>query len=312
MVYFAFGFYDFVQTNALVDLGFVGNNFTWSNHRYGRANIKERLDRGLANQGWMFLFPNSLISHFLVANSDHCPILLSTSGSYQNLHKPFRFEAFWTRDQASHSVVAEAWLVEVEGSPAFSLSRKWKKTKTALKSWNTLHFGHIQTQIKSLMARIGVIQSSTHSSSNAAREVILQKDLQEQLLREEVLWKQKSRELWLSCTDLNTKFFHAFTTCRRRYNSISCLFDNGVRFMGRENIGSLLVDHFKAHFTTTHPSFDEDFSVLVDRVIIDEENVALCVIPFEREIFMAITNLGLNKAPGPDGMTRLTKLIGLL
>jgi hypothetical protein len=29
-------FVDFMQTNALVDLGFVGNNFTWSNHRYGR------------------------------------------------------------------------------------------------------------------------------------------------------------------------------------------------------------------------------------------------------------------------------------
>jgi exonuclease III len=153
-------FVNFVQTNALVDLGFVGNNFTWSNHRHGRANIRERLDRGLANQGWVSLFPNSLINHFLAVNSDHCPILLSTTGTYQNLPKPFRFEAFWTCDQTSHSVVAESWLVEVEGSPAFSLSRKWKKTKTALKSWNTLHFGHIQTQIKSLMAQIGVIQSS--------------------------------------------------------------------------------------------------------------------------------------------------------
>jgi exonuclease III len=298
-------FVDFVNTNALVDLGFVGNNFTWSNHQNGRANIRERLDRGLANQGWVSLFPNSLINHLLAANSDHCPILLSTTGTYQNLPKPFRFEAFWTRDQASHSVVAEAWLVEVEGSPAFSLSRKWKKTKAALKSWNTLHFGHIQTNIKALMAQIGAIQASPHSSSNSAREVLLQKDLQEQLLREEVLWKQKSRELWLSCTDLNTKFFHASTACRRRYNSISCLFDNGIRIMGRENIGSLLVDHFKTRFTTTHPPLDDDLSTLVDRVITVDENVALCVIPSEEEIFLAITDLGLNKAPGPDGMTGL-------
>jgi hypothetical protein len=65
-------------------------------------------------------------------------------------------------------VVVEAWLVEVESSPSFLLSRKWKKIKAALKSWNTLYFGHIQTQIKSLMAQIGVIPSSPHYSTNAA------------------------------------------------------------------------------------------------------------------------------------------------
>jgi hypothetical protein len=126
-------FVDFVQSNALVDLVFVGNKFTWSNHRSGIANIRKRLDRGLANLGWVHLYPNSLINHLLASYTDHCPILLSSDGSYRNLPKPFRFEALWTREQSSHSVVAGAWLVEVEGSPAFSLSRKWKKTKDALK-----------------------------------------------------------------------------------------------------------------------------------------------------------------------------------
>ena len=103
--------------------------------------------------------------------------------------KLFCFEAFWTRDQSSHSVVVIAWLSEVEGSPAFSLSRKWKCTKSALKVWNQHHFGHNQHKIKVLMSDKGAIQSSPHSPVNAAREKILQAELQEQLLREEVLWK---------------------------------------------------------------------------------------------------------------------------
>lgn len=98
-----------------------------------------------------------------------------------------------------------------------------ENTKSALKYWNLHHFGHIQLKIKSLMSDINVIQSSPHSLSNAAKENVLHEALQEQLLREEVLWKQKSRELWLSCTDLNTKFFHASTVCQCRYNSISSL-----------------------------------------------------------------------------------------
>jgi hypothetical protein len=102
---------DFVQYNDLVDLGFFGNKFTCSNHCPSRANIRQWLDRGLAN---------------------HCPILLSTVGSYYNISRPFRFEAFWTRDKSSFSMVAEAGLAEAGGSPAFSLRRKWKNTKIAL------------------------------------------------------------------------------------------------------------------------------------------------------------------------------------
>jgi hypothetical protein len=125
-------------------------------------------------------------------------------------------------------------------------------------------------------------------------------------LREEVLWKQKSRELWLSCTDLNTQFFHASTACRRRYNSISCLLSvDGSSISGRENIGSYLVNHFSSLFSSTHPYFDTSFDDLVGNVIIVDENVQLCIIPEEGEIFSAISDLGLNKAPGSDGMTGL-------
>jgi hypothetical protein len=259
---------DFVNSNALVDLGFVGNRFTWSNHISGSANIRERLDRGFANQNWVHIFPNSLINHFPAIPSDHCPILLSTSGSYQNIPKPFRFEAFWIRDHSSLKVVANAWLVDVGGSPTFSLSRKWKNTKSALKYWNLHHFGHIQLKIKSLMSDINVIQSNPHSLSNAAKENVLQKALHEQLLREEVFWKQKSRELWLSCTDLNTKFFHAPTVCRRRYNSISSLkMLDGSRLCGRDNIGNFLVHHFQTLFITSNPCFNEGISDLVGEVI---------------------------------------------
>jgi hypothetical protein len=158
----------------------------------------------------------------------------------------------------------------------------------------------------SLMTQISDIQSSPHSSSSAAKEVVLQEALKEQLWREEILWKQKLRELWLSCTDLNTKFFHASTACHRRYNSISCLVSaDGSKIEGRDNIGAFLVNHFSSLFTSTQPAFDDNFSDLVDSVITDDENVSLCIILDEVEIFSAIKDLGLNKAHGPNGMTRL-------
>jgi hypothetical protein len=112
--------------------------------------------------------------------------------------------------------------------------------------------------------------------------------LQEQLLREEVLWKQKSHDLWLTGTDLNTKFFHASAACRRRYNFLSCLKDsNGHMICGRDNIGNFLVEHFNSRFTSTHPILDDNLSGLVETIITEEENVELCSIPFEKEIFFS-------------------------
>jgi hypothetical protein len=111
----------------------------------------------------------------------------------------------------------------IPGSAAFSVCRKWKATKGALKQWNFTHFGNIQGAIKQITADIDLIQSAPSSLANLDLENSLKLNLQEQLIREENLWQQKSRELWLTCKDLNTKFFHASTINRRRFNSVSML-----------------------------------------------------------------------------------------
>ena len=40
----------------------------------------------------------------------------------------------------------------------------------------------------------------------------LRKEINEVLIKEEVMWSQRSRALWMKCGDQNTKFFHATTT----------------------------------------------------------------------------------------------------
>ena len=42
-------FKNLIDHHGLVDLGFVGNPYTWFNNRQGLAVIKERLDRALAS-----------------------------------------------------------------------------------------------------------------------------------------------------------------------------------------------------------------------------------------------------------------------
>lgn len=51
------GFTTAVHDCGLSDLSFVGEKFTWERSRGKHNWIQERLDRGLANQGWQQLFP---------------------------------------------------------------------------------------------------------------------------------------------------------------------------------------------------------------------------------------------------------------
>lgn len=66
-----------------------------------------------------------------------------------------------------------------------------------------------------------------------------------------------------------------------------------------------MVNHFSNSFSTSHLVLDSSLSDLVDCVITEEENFSLCIILDEIEIFSAIIDLGLDKAPGLDGMTGL-------
>ena len=42
---------------SLMDLGFIGSEFTWSNNREDELLVRVRLDRGVASQTWQTLFP---------------------------------------------------------------------------------------------------------------------------------------------------------------------------------------------------------------------------------------------------------------
>lgn len=149
---------NFMTRNGLANLGFSGWKYTWSNKRLGARNIRERLDRGVANIAWTNLFPDARILHLPIHSSDHAPLELDTNKMTKPL-RTFKLEEFWTRDHGSLEVVKEVWSVTISGPPDYVLNQKLKAVKTALKIWNMQHFGHIQTKIKELNHQLSSIQN---------------------------------------------------------------------------------------------------------------------------------------------------------
>ncbi|KAM3692992.1 hypothetical protein ACJW31_08G131500 [Castanea mollissima] len=95
----------------LMDLGFQGGKFTWSNGRPGVEFVQERIDRACANQAWRDLFPRSRVIHLSSSYSDHIPILLAiqaTSKVYKKKNVPRKFEEKWASHPKCRQIIEQA------------------------------------------------------------------------------------------------------------------------------------------------------------------------------------------------------------
>lgn len=130
------GLRHFISTMEFIDLGYSGSKFTWSNKRPGLANIKERIDRGIANVPWRMTFPDAEVQYYQYVPSDHHLIILNSSGNETSVPKSFKFEIFWIREDSCFDVVAKALVVKVDGDADLILLKKIRATRFALRRWN--------------------------------------------------------------------------------------------------------------------------------------------------------------------------------
>lgn len=74
-------FNSMMQYTGLVDMGFCGTPYTWTNKREGDQRISERLDRAIANSAFIGQYPNLRVTHKLLLGSDHGPLVIQMDPS---------------------------------------------------------------------------------------------------------------------------------------------------------------------------------------------------------------------------------------
>lgn len=189
-------FADNINKCKLVDMGYTGAKYTWTNGRQGLANVQKRLDRALCNEEWRSLFPEGMIQILPRTYSDHAPLLLHVFGKNHRNHimRPFRFEAAWILDPSFETVVNNNWT----GS---NLSEHIENFTKAAKDWNKNVFGNIFRKKRWIQGRLNGVKKAqetnfAHNLQFLERDLI--KEFNDILLQEEVLWFQKSRSKWIT------------------------------------------------------------------------------------------------------------------
>jgi hypothetical protein len=136
--------------------------------------------------------------------------------------------------------------------------------------------------------------------------------LKEYLKQEKSLWRSKSRVQWLTCKDLNIKFFYTNALIRHRRNAIDRLYSPNAGWLtDRIDIGDCFVSHFNDLFTSSTPLPNDELLDLFQSYISHDENIVLYAIPTESEIFVALSSLEISKALGSDGITALFYILGV-
>ncbi|CAM8901772.1 unnamed protein product [Rhodiola kirilowii] len=291
----------------LLDLGYKGGPFTYSNKRKEEQEVKARLDRAVANQGWRSMFPKALVNHSFANSSDHIPIVIYTDGIKRAHRQDFkRFEPMWLRHTAFKDIVKEAWLAQPEEA---NLTSKLCSCMSRLSQWDSKVFGDVKKKVKELKERIGNLRGSWRTEEVAKEEANLSAELDEWMEREELYWRQRSRAEWLRNGDRNTSYFHAKASQRKKRNQIDGLRNNrGELCEDEHDIDNIITDYFNDIFHSqvalNEGRWCSELNV-IPKLVKEEMNTKLTAQFTEGEVKRALFQMHPTKAPGLDGFSAL-------
>ncbi|XP_027067539.1 uncharacterized protein [Coffea arabica] len=256
-------FNNFISGNELVDIGFVGVPWTWSNTWDGKGEVKERLDRCLGSVGWMQLHENVTCEHI----------------------------------EKRHLIIASLWWTQTrnkgEVKEGFSSTKDGQKTKHL--KWTAK--GNAKAKIQEIKEQLKATREC-----NKGVITTLKRQLSKAYKDEKLYWSQKSRSRWLEEGDKNTAYFHQSVMAKRKRNRISILQKtDGEWCRSDQEIEEELCTHYKELFTSNNPTEFDEVLQGIPCTISNLMNAQLIKPVDELEIKQGIFSMFPNKAPGVDG-----------
>lgn len=293
----------------LMDLGFSGTPFTWSNQRTEPHTIRCRLDRFCGNRDWRGFAHAASVQHMSFPGSDHLPVLIRIIGQPQTgsrcKNRPWRFNAHWIRKEECQKVVKEGWESALDPDCFDRLFSGIDACQLGIRQWSRDIHNNPRRRIEELREKLHGLSLATQTEETKNEGAALRAELDKVYSDEDFFWRQSSKVQWARDGDMNTSYFHKVAFSRKENNTIHGLYNReGVWCEEDRAVEGIISDPFGELFQSSYPS-----EALMDGVL---ENVGARVtqemnnqlaLPFTSdEVHSALSHIAPLKSPGPDGL----------
>jgi hypothetical protein len=201
---------------ALKEIYLNGRRYTWTNGQDPPTLVL--LDRALCTSDWEDLIGECHLRCLASVLSDHSPLLLDCTPS-PAVHRRFRFEEFWLRQDGFHDVVTTAWNSVSNPDPFQRLWLRLQATAKALTSWSARTVGSVRQRMAICREVIGKFDKAQEDRLLSPLERWLHQTLKVTYLGlaslDRTIARQRSRLAMLKDGDANSAFFHQHCSFRR-------------------------------------------------------------------------------------------------
>lgn len=97
-----------IRDNQLLDIGFIGTPWTWTNKWENEGLIKQRLDTTLCTMEWMQDFGKVNCQHIQKEALDHCTLVLDTNPNNFRRKGRFMFNKSWVTKERVNEVIKKS------------------------------------------------------------------------------------------------------------------------------------------------------------------------------------------------------------
>lgn len=293
-------FHDVLSECELQDMGFTGDLYTWQ-----RGQIRERLDRAVANIQWSNMFPQSAVINSEMTRSDHRPIVMDTQylAPTQGGRSKKRFEARWLQEDTVEEMIKASWARAKARGVGSTFLEKVNDVHQDLHKWDKEVLKKPEKRMADLKRELERLRRGPMTKANTESQKEIMVRLELMLEQEEIYWFQRARANWLKKGDRNTSFFHNFATKRRKKNAIKGLVDHNGMMQEDGEVMLYIVQHYFENLFTSEVG-EPNPGVLSDvqQNVTPSMNDGLTAQFTYEEVKKALFQIGDLKAPGPDGM----------